>query len=131
VKESQLDLYEAGSDAGLSATIAPVAAQLVAAASLVGGERVLDVGAGDGTVSIMAAQAGGVPVACDLSAVHSCVQGSGFPICAPYEPTWSISRSPMLASTPWCSASVRSSPQILIARPQSSSVSARLAVSSG
>ena len=70
MKESQLDLYEAGSYAGLSATIAPAAAQLVAAASLLGGERVLDVGAGDGTVSIMAAHAGGVPVACDLSAVQ-------------------------------------------------------------
>ncbi len=70
VKESQLDLYEAGSYAGLSATIAPAAARLVAAAGLLGGELVLDVGAGDGTVSMMAAHAGGVPVACDLSAVQ-------------------------------------------------------------
>ncbi|HEX6918610.1 MAG TPA: class I SAM-dependent methyltransferase [Actinomycetes bacterium] len=70
VKESQLDLYEAGSYAGLSATIAPAAAQLVAAAGPLGGDRVLDAGAGDGTVSILVARAGGLPVACDLSAVQ-------------------------------------------------------------
>ena len=70
VKESQLDLYEAGSYAGLSATIAPAAGQLVAAAGLRGGEQVLDAGAGDGTVSIAVARAGGVPVACDLSDVQ-------------------------------------------------------------
>jgi SAM-dependent methyltransferase len=70
VKQSQLDLYEAGSYAALSATIAPAAAELVAAAGLAGGQRVLDVGAGDGTVSVLASDAGGVPVACDLSAVQ-------------------------------------------------------------
>lgn len=50
--------------------LAPAATELVAAAGLRGGDRVLDVAAGDGSVALAAAALGASVVATDLSAVQ-------------------------------------------------------------
>ena len=70
IKEEQRALYEAGDYAALSATLRPAAFDLVATAGVQAAHRVLDVGAGDGNLSIEATDLGALAVACDLSVIQ-------------------------------------------------------------
>lgn len=64
------ELYEAGEYFALSQALLPAAEALVAAAGVKAGQRVLDVGAGDGSVSMLAIDRGAQVTACDLSVVQ-------------------------------------------------------------
>lgn len=70
VRRANRDLYEAGEYQALSAALRPAAERLVAAAAVAAGQRVLDVGAGDGSVSARCRERGAETVACDLSPVQ-------------------------------------------------------------
>ncbi len=70
MKAAQLDLYEAGDYAALSATMRPAALELVRRSGADRGDLVLDVAAGDGNVAVAVAAVGARAVACDLSAVQ-------------------------------------------------------------
>lgn len=70
VRKANCDLYESGDYRGLSAALRPAAEELVAAAGIAAGQRVLDVGAGDGSVSALCLDRGAETVACDLSVVQ-------------------------------------------------------------
>lgn len=70
LKREQELLYAAGEYSALSAVLAPAAADLVAAAGVVAGDRVLDVAAGDGSAALVAAARGASVVATDLSPVQ-------------------------------------------------------------
>jgi 2-polyprenyl-6-hydroxyphenyl methylase/3-demethylubiquinone-9 3-methyltransferase len=67
VRAAQRDLYEAGDYFALSDSLRPAAEELVARAGVGAGDRVLDVGAGDGNVALAAAELGAEVVALDLS----------------------------------------------------------------
>ena len=63
----QREFYGAGEYYGLSAVLAPAADALVELTGVGAGDRVLDVGAGDGNVAIAAARRGAQVVASDLA----------------------------------------------------------------
>lgn len=67
IKAEQDRLYGAGDYTGLSATLRPVAHQLLDAADVRPGQRVLDVGTGDGNVACAAIERGADALGCDLS----------------------------------------------------------------
>lgn len=70
IKAAQQAMYEAGEYGALSDTLRPVAHDLVLTAGVAHGQRVLDVGAGDGNVAIEAASTASLMVGCDLSVVQ-------------------------------------------------------------
>lgn len=70
IKAEQQALYEAGDYGALSATLRPAALDLVLCAGIARGQRVLDVGAGDGNVAIEAAAEASLVVGCDLSVLQ-------------------------------------------------------------
>ena len=63
-------MYEAGEYGALSRTLRPAAQDLVFSAAVGHGQRVLDVGAGDGNLAIEAASRAAVAVGCDLSVLQ-------------------------------------------------------------
>lgn len=67
IKSEQHVLYGAGDYRGLSASLRPVARELVEVAGVRPGQRVLDVGTGDGNVACEALDRGATAVGCDLS----------------------------------------------------------------
>lgn len=70
VRKANREIYECGEYDALSAALLPAAEQLVAAADVARGRRILDVGAGDGSVSRLCRARGADVVACDLSPVQ-------------------------------------------------------------
>lgn len=70
VLRANRNLYEAGEYHGVSAALLPAATQLVAVADVQSGQRVVDVGAGDGSVAALCRDRGADVVACDLSPIQ-------------------------------------------------------------
>lgn len=70
LKREQELLYAAGEYSALSAVLAPAAEELVEAAGVRAGDRVLDVAAGDGSAALAAAARRASVVATDLSPVQ-------------------------------------------------------------
>jgi ubiquinone/menaquinone biosynthesis C-methylase UbiE len=70
IKAEQRAMYEAGEYRALSETLRPAARDLVLAAGVAPGQRVLDVGSGDGSVAIDALANGASVVGCDLSLIQ-------------------------------------------------------------
>lgn len=70
IKAEQRALYESGEYGALSNTVRPVAQELALSAGVDRGQRVLDVGTGDGNLAIEVASRGALAVGCDLSMVQ-------------------------------------------------------------
>jgi SAM-dependent methyltransferase len=70
IKAEQQAMYEAGEYGALSDTLRPAARDLVLSAGVAQGQRVLDVGAGDGNVAIEATAMASLVVGCDLSPIQ-------------------------------------------------------------
>lgn len=67
IKQTQREFYDGGEYFGLARVLAPAAQVIVDASGVAEGDRVLDVGAGDGNVAIEAARRRADVVATDLS----------------------------------------------------------------